>query len=323
MGCSGLVVVGWHELGHVVGGWLIGGRFMLWVVGPFMLNRTPHGLRFGRNRSVNLGGGLAVCAPTDVSLVTPARMSVMILGGPLSSLLLALLTWTLLQGPLAGFGPIAYNILALNALISALIFVVTLAPFMAGGFKSDGRRAWDLLKGDERSDQEAAFLLLTTTALSGVRPSDYDPELVRKSLALDDGSIFDLYARVSVYYHHADRGEWALAQTRLDEALAGEDQLVPYLRDVVRCEYAWLLATQTGRKDLARAWLDSAGKLDFDPATRLRAEAAVALAEGDLELARDKVTAAQHALEHRSISPVRNEFAESALRSLAAALAER
>lgn len=312
-----LVVVGWHELGHVVGGWLIGGRFMLWVVGPFMLHRAPQGLRFGRNHSVNLGGGLAVCTPTDAALVTPARIAVMILGGPLSSLLLAVLTASLLAGPLGAVGAVAHNILALTASISGLIFVITLAPFMAGGFKSDGRRAWDLLKGDARSEQEAAFLLLTTTALGGVRPAHYEPELVRKSLALNDRSIFDLYARVTVYYHHADRGEWTLAQTRLDEALAGEDQLVPYLRDVVRCEYAWLLATRTDRADLARAWLETAGQLDFDPATRLRAEAAVILAEGDAVMAAEKITAAQHALAHRSISPVRNEFAESALAALA------
>lgn len=315
-----LVVVGWHELGHVVGGWSVGGRFMLWVVGPIMLHRTPEGLRLSRNRSVNLGGGLAVCTPTELSRVTPARTSVMILGGPFFSLLLPGLIGWLLAGPLNGLGALGYNLLALIAVVSALIFIVTLAPFMAGGFKSDGRRAWDLLKGDVRSDQEAAFLLLTTSALGGVRPADYDPALVEKSLALGDGSIFDLYARVTVFYHHADRGEWTEAQARLDEAIAGEDQLVPYLRDVVRCEYAWLLATRSARVDLARAWLDSAGKLDFDPATRLRAEAAVALAEGNPEAAAEKVVAAQHALVHRSISPVRNLFAESALRSLSASL---
>lgn len=86
---------------------------------------------------------------------------------------------------------------------------------------------------------------------------------------------------------------------------------------MVRCEYAWLLATQSAWIDLARAWLDSAGKLDFDPATRLRAEAAVLLAEGDVDSSREKIASAQHALEHRSISPVRNRFAESALAALA------
>lgn len=145
----------------------------------------------------------------------------MILGGPVASLLLALMGWMLLQGPLAGLGVIGYNVLVFTALLSAAIFALTLAPFMAGGFKSDGRRAWDLLKGDARSDQEAAMLLLTTVGMGGVRPADYDPDLVRKTLALNDGSIFDLYSRVTVYYHHADRGEWAQAQARLDEVIAG------------------------------------------------------------------------------------------------------
>jgi phosphoribosylanthranilate isomerase len=38
------VVVGIHELGHVVGGWLGGGRFLLWLVGPLKIWRSPAGI---------------------------------------------------------------------------------------------------------------------------------------------------------------------------------------------------------------------------------------------------------------------------------------
>jgi hypothetical protein len=313
-----LLVVGWHELGHIVGGWLTGARFLLWVVGPLMLRRTPTGLRFGRNRSVNVGGGLAVCVPTDMARFTPGRTAVMILGGPISSLLLALLAALGLIASGGSLGPVVHNVVALTAILSGLIFGLTLAPFVAGGFKSDGRRAWDLLRGGAQSDQEAALLLLTTSGMGGVRPADYDPQIVQRVLSLNDGSIFDLSGRLMVFYYHADREEWTSAQARLDEVLAGEDQLAPYLRDILRCEYAWLLATRTRRADLARAWLVQAGKLDIDPATRLRAEAAVLLAEGEVAAAQAKIAAAHHALEHRSISPVKNQFAESALGDLQA-----
>lgn len=164
------------------------------------------------------------------------------------------------------------------------------------------------------------MLLLTTAGLGGMRPADYDPALIKRASALADGSMFDLYGQLTIYYYHADRGNWAEAQACLDRVVDGEGLVVPYLRDVVRCEYAWLLATRTIYAGTARAWLETVGKLDFDPATKLRAEAAVALATGERDLAQDKIEAAKHALEHRSLSPVRNPFAEAALDRLAAAL---
>ncbi len=311
-----LVVVGWHELGHIVGGWLVGGRFLLWVVGPLMLRRTPVGLRWARNRSVNVGGGMAICVPADPALVTPRRMAVMVLGGPVSSLLLMVLA--LLITPVAG--AVGHNVLMFTAGLSGLVFALTIAPFVAGGFKSDGKRAWDMLKGDRFSDQEAALMTITTVGLGGTRPADYDPALVARATALADGSMFDLYGQITIYFFHADRGEWPLAQACLDKVIEGEDLLVPYMSDLARCEYAWMLATQTDFTEVARTWLNSAGKLDFDPATRLRAEAAVALAEGDPATAAAKIADSRHALVHRSLTPVRNPFAETALDHLETAL---
>jgi len=316
-----LLVVGWHELGHIVGGWLMGGRFMLWVVGPIMLRATPAGLKWSRNRSVNMGGGMAVCMPTEAAKVTPQRMAVMILGGPVSSVVLVgVAAWVAsLLLPLQW--AVVHNFLMLSAILSAFIFFATILPFVAGGFKSDGKRAWDLLRRDAHSEQEAALLILTAQGLGGCRPSEYDSTLLDRALALKDGSMFDLYGWLTAYYHRADRGEWAEAQACLDRVLAGEEKLVPYLKDVIRCEYAWLLATQTTFLASAQAWLKSAGKLEFDPATRLRAEAAVAYATGDREQTRQKIADARHALEHRSLSPVKSPFADSALNHLEAKLA--
>jgi hypothetical protein len=77
-----------------------------------------------------------------------------------------------------------------------------------------------------------------------------------------------------------------------------------------------LLATQTRDTTTARAWLDSAGKLDFDPATRCRAEAAVLLAEGKTAEAAAKAREGLNALEHRTLSPVKSPFAVDALEAL-------
>ena len=315
-----IVVVGWHEFGHVVGGWLTGGRFILWVAGPFMLRRTPAGLKWARNRSVNTGGGMAVCFPTDVNRITPQSTAVMILGGPVSSLLFTVLTIAICMIPTSAMGALTHNFLAISGSLSAFVFAITIFPHVAGGFKSDGKRAFDLLKGDERSDQEAAMLMLSSASLGGIRPSEYEPQLIERTLALNDGSLFDLNGKFIVYYHYADKGDWSKAQSCLDHVVDGEARLVPLIGDLARAEYAWLLATQSNSADAAAAWLATVGKLDFDPATRLRAEAAVAFAKGNQEVAQTKIDEARDALENRSMSPVISPFSVEALDQLESAL---
>ena len=253
----------------------------------------------------------------------------MIIGGPLASLVLTVgalwLAVLLATGP--GVIPLgrtlAQHLVIATAGVSLLIFLVTAYPGSGGGFKTDGRRVFDLLRGDHRSDQEAAMMLLSVAGMAGMRPRDYDPALVARAVALGDGSLFDLYGRITVYFHAADRRDWPAAQEHLDRVVAGEEQVVPYVRDIARCEYAWLLATAGGPEAtaLARAWLDTVGRLDFDPATRLRAEAAVLRAEGRLAESVAKAREGLHALEHRSLSPVRSPFAAEALEALAAGAA--
>jgi len=317
-----LLVVGWHEAGHLVGGWMTGGRFLLLVIGPVMVRRTPAGIRVMWNRNVNLSGGMAACLPLEPGRMTPRRAAVMILGGPVASVVLVIVALWLAAAIAAAAGPvpsglaIGQHAAVATAGLSLVIFFVTAFPGTAGGFKTDGKRVVDLLRGDRRSDQEAAVLALTTAGLAGVRPADFDPALVARAVSLGDGSLFDLYGNLTAYAHAADRGDWPAAQGHLDRVLAGETQLVPYVRDVVRCEYAWLLATTRAGATIARAWLDSAGKIDFDPATRLRAEAAVLLAEGKLTEATTRAREGLHALKHKSMSPVESLFAREALEAV-------
>jgi hypothetical protein len=316
-----LVVVGLHEFGHIVGGWAGGGRFLLYVVGPCKWQRTPAGVRFSWNWSVNLSGGLAACLPLDAGRVTPRRVALMIAGGPLASLGLTVLALWLAAALAPAAAPGTWSGLAQSfalavAWLSLLIFGVTVFPSTLGGFKSDGRRFYELLRGDRRSDQEMAMMVLTTATLAGVRPADLDPGLVDQSVGLRDGSLFDRYAHFTAYQHAMDRGEAPRAQALLDYVIAGEAGLVPFIRDAARCEYAWLLATRSPAAAMARAWLDSAGPLAFDPVTRLRAEAAVLLAEGRNAEAAAKARAGLHASRHQAMSPVENPFNREALEDI-------
>lgn len=314
-----LVAVGIHELGHLIGGWLIGGRFLLWVVGPIKVLRTPKGIQWGWNRSVNVAGGMGACLPRDCSQLTARQLIVMVLGGPISSLVL----WGVVEGLLLGvaFAPgsvatAVVGVATVTAYLSLILAVLTLAPFTAGGFKSDGRRAWDLSRSGPKTDQEIAMMILTMQQLSGTRPRDLDPGLLERSLNLNDGSLYDLYARLNAYLHAADGKDWETARRHLETLAASEDKLLPLLAATVRCEYAWIVATAGSHPRLARAWLDSAGPMDFDPATRLRAESAVLLAEGSRAAAHAKALEGLRALESRTMSPVKSPFAVEAMERL-------
>lgn len=315
-----LLAVAFHELGHLVGGWLSGGRFLLYVVGPLLWKRTPAGVRFAWNTNLNIAGGLAACLPLDPARTTPRRTAVMIAGGPVFSVLLVVLALWLSAGlaAIATTPPLifAQHAAMMVAGMSLLIFVVTVIPGSGGGFKSDGRRFYELIRGDARSEQENAVMTLTTASLGGVRPADYDPRLVERAISLRDGSLFDLYAHLTASHHFLDLGRPGRAQALLDHVLAREDQLAPFARDTLRCDYAWLLARHTPDAAVARAWLDSAGPLDIDPATRLRAEAAVLLAEGRPAEAAAKAREGLHAVEHRSLSPVKSAYHEDTLREV-------
>lgn len=307
-----LFTVGWHELGHLAGGRLAGGRFLLYIIGPFQWQRTPAGIRFSWNRRINLAGGMAACLPVDQKNL-PHRFALMIAGGPFASLLLVVLAlWVAAACAAAGL-VWPQHVAMLTALMSGVIFLVTALPGEAGGLRTDGRRLVNLLGRDATARQEAALLALTVAGLNGTRPAAFAPDWLRDATAVNPGSLHTLYGHLNAYLHHADRREYVAAQRELDAAVAGEACLPPFMRNLLRAEYAWLLAVATADTPAARAWLETAGPTDFDPAARLRAEAAVLLAEGRKTEAAAKAREGLKALEQASLSPVRNEFAAEAL----------
>jgi hypothetical protein len=301
-----LLAVAWHELGHVVAGRLVGGQFLLFIVGPFKWQRTPEGIRFSWNRSVNLGGGLSACLPLD-DRDLPRRFAVMIAGGPLSSVLL-----TVLAGGLAAVLDTApwRGIAMLVAVMSGIIALTTLIPTEAAGFKSDGKRFLGLRRRDAAATQEAALLALSVAPMRGLRPAAFPPAQLAAATALHDGSAHALYGHLYAYQYHADRGELPLAQQSLDKVVDGESAMPGFMREMVRAEYAWLLAIGGGPSMAgpARAWLDSAGPVEMDPATRWRAAAAVLLAEGQVPAAREAIAAGRVALRNNSMAPVPSAF---------------
>ena len=299
-----------HELGHVVGGRLAGFRFLLLLVGPAKLQRTPQGLRWGWNFRANVAGGLACMLPEDGRNLR-RRMALFIAGGPVASLALAVgagLGGWAWYGTFTPLAPPSYGAmlgalgLIITGVVSLGLFVVSALPATASGFPTDGRRLALLTQTGERAEREAALTMLVGLALAGRRARDYPAELVACVTNHDDASSFGLMGKLMGYYHALDRGDAARAGALLAEVVAGAEVLPQMTREVVHAEQAYWWAVHGGYLAAARASLARAGEVSFDPATKLRAEAAVARAAGDVAEATAKADAALLALRQRSMA---------------------
>jgi hypothetical protein len=289
-----MAAVAIHELGHVLGGRLVEFRMLLFIVGPFRLDRSSGTLRPGLNRSIMLAGGLAAMVPVGLDDLR-RRALVMVAGGPLLSLMAAGQFLALYQAfsgwlfrPAAGFGA---TLLALAFLMlggaSLLIGLITLIPGRSGGFYSDGARMLRLMRPGDQTEREVALIALTGLSMAGTRPRDWNPDLVASGAGIRDGGPFEVLGRQYAYAHALDQGDVDGARRHLEEALQRADQLPAGARGSLMLTAATFYALHDGDAPLARAFLTRA-RQGLLPAAHQRrvAEAAVRLAEGDAAGAR-------------------------------------
>jgi hypothetical protein len=275
-----------HELGHLAGGAAQSFRFELLVVGPLRIARdaTTDRITVGLNRQLELAGGLAACAPTSAERLLH-RLQWMVLGGPLTSLLLAVgavSAWRLNPAaPWSGFT-------LFTGVLAALTGVATLLPMQNGSFLTDGKRFLQLRGNDAKAHRDAAILLRTVRDRMGVPMTDEPAERIAPMLTPVDGSMFELVGRLMAYAWLLDRGAMAEARSHLARAAAIAVGLPFHLEAAVALDEAYLAALVDGDAAVARALLHRHTRaLPLMPAhERLRVETAVAMAEQDYTTAR-------------------------------------
>ncbi len=280
---AAFVAIAIHELGHVVGGWLAGYRFHLYIVGPLRIFREGDRVRIGWNRSWALAGGLAAMTPTGKDS-RPGEMLRIVAGGPAASWLLAA----------AGFGaavwvsaaPVKAGLLLIG-LFSLAIGVVTLVPMHSGGFNTDGARILLLVRGGAAADRWCAISSLGAAQLSGVRPRDWDPQLLRRATDPADGSFDYVGAALMAYAAALDRGDISEAGRWIDGVLDAIECWPAPFRSFAYVDAAYFEGRHRRRAAEARAWLQQVkpGAPGFEKFALLRAQSAVLLAEGDRDAA--------------------------------------
>jgi hypothetical protein len=281
------VAVVWHELGHVIGGLLAGFRFICLAAGPLRVVATAGGMRIGLNRNLDLAGGLAATMPMDGRNLR-LRLMAAVGGGPLSSLVLGLAGGGL-AARLLPKTPDLGALAAMTGLASLAIFLATISPQQSGGAQSDGAQLLDLLRSGPPVELHRLSLEIQAASLRGVRPRDWPITTLAQAFA--DGEQKDdgwAQAGLLMYYHALDSDDATTAGSILEQVLGGYEDYSPGMRHSLALEAAFYQARYCQDPSQGRDWLQRGREGLFGPHNRLRAEAAVLLAEGQPALAAQK-----------------------------------
>ena len=309
----GAVTIFLHECGHLLGGRLVGFRFLLLIVGPLQIVRVNENqLRVQLNRNLALAGGLAAAVPQDNHNLA-RRMLVMVAGGPAMNLLLAAGS-----GLAAGFLPSPWNlVLIIFAALNIGIGLVTLVPMKTSGFHTDGARILMLLKGGEQAQRWVAALNISYLSLLK-RPREIDPALINAALANPDGSLDAVGAHLIGYMSALDRGEIETAERLLAYAIEHHEAYPDGYREAIWIEAAYM-AARKGDAAAARHYLRNVKSSGLvEGYTRVRVEATILQAEGQTAQAQ---ALARKGLDHlHKYNPgAAAEFERAELEALAAA----
>lgn len=271
-------VVAIHELGHAVVGRWAGFGFNSITVGPFKLDR---GWRVSLYRGP--GGwsrGWVGVLPAKRDHLR-RRALAMVLAGPAANFLTGLAV--LLLAGAEGFGPVAFIAASFVGGVGDLV------PYRTRTMASDGWRIMTLLRKSAWGERWLALLRLGADLKDGVLPESLAADDLAKATSCQDASLDTLsghaMAYAAAFHGHRDTEAGHFLETCLRHSSAA----APTLREALMSDAAVFQARRRKRPDLAGQWLAGIPEATPSPWLRLRAEAAILEAQGDLEGARRKL----------------------------------
>ena len=275
-----------HECGHVLCARFVGYRFLLMIAGPLKIERTRHGIRIGLHKSIKFYQGLASAVPLDAHHLRSKEIFVYA-GGPLANLLQAIVLATCSFWPdFPVFSPLPL-ILRLIAGFALLAALVNLIPIRTSeGFLTDGAGMLILLKGGRSVARWCATLKLEMALVQGLLPREWHDDLIQSAVSLPDGTPEDVVGCSYAYYKVLDTHNIAEARLLLERMLVARMDVSASLRRWLSLEAAYFEARYHHNATAARAWFRRTKGIAPDRCSKLRAEAAVLLAEGKKEKAR-------------------------------------
>lgn len=245
-----LFVVGFHELGHVAFGKWQNFDFRALTVGPFGWSTDDEGnIRFKWNKNLNLAGGIAFMLPSGEERLRE-RFRWFAAGGPIASVVLTAAAIGLAY-PLPDGSLLEYFVGG-TGVLSALIFLVTIAPFRAGAMVSDGMRILTFSRDTPRAKADLLQIQLLAYAQTGKPYREIPIDRIEETLqlpGLEKAQMAIVRYFGYIYYlanEHIDRAEESLGEVMQDI-----EAFPPGMRENFYLEEATFRAAY--RKDLAGA----------------------------------------------------------------------
>lgn len=148
------IALGFHELGHLLTGMVQGFKFELFVVGPLGIKRENGKIKIYLNKNLGYYGGIAATIPKDDHPDNPKKFANVLLGGPLASVVFAIVCFLISYFIDKPLGIIFYT----GGTISIAIFFATTIPSKTGMFFTDRKRYQRLTTPGKNQEVELAIL---------------------------------------------------------------------------------------------------------------------------------------------------------------------
>jgi len=275
------VVFALHELGHLVAGKLAGLDAGGISVGPFAFTKSSKNWRFRVDwRTCILGGFFTPLTTVDVP---PLRYVWLVAGGPLACVALTVVFGLICvqygSGDWSWIGSLFWT--------SLFSGIISLIPVSSGLNKSDGARLWQLLRYPERARSWMALLAIQTENTKGLRPREWNRQLIEQILTADASASEYLYSQLLAYYRRLDEGLETQALDHLEIVFSKSARVGKVLRHALFLEAASASAFVRRGAGQARSWRELACTLR-KPESLHALDAKIAMCEGRYE------EAAQH-----------------------------
>ncbi len=284
-----------HELGHLIAGRLANLQFHLLIIGPVRLMKENGRLQLSWQSGLGLFNGLASSIPQDIHNLRN-RMILFASGGPLASLLLAIVAafYAVLvreHGRFPTENAWTWEIALFLTAVSFLFFLSSMSPSRyQNGHLTDGGRIAMLLVANEQTDRWCALVALNAADIRGVRPKEWDTQLIQQAISINDHTADSFTATIMGYQYALDCDNQPQAEKQLTLALENQFGRRSNAYSRVVLEKAYYLAWVHKDAQEARQWMQQLprnGRLTSP--VHYRAEAAILFAEGRLQSAADTV----------------------------------
>ena len=288
---SFFLVVGIHELGHILAGLFHRFQFRFVTVGPLKVELVNGKLQFKVNTELNTMGGLTLMFPSKS--FTRSQMIQYYAGGPLFSLIFGggILFWFILSDVVIGEGLLFWMIASVMSLV---IGFVSLIPVSNGDLHTDGSQMLDFLQGGNRGIRKLYLLKLSAASTNGLRPSEWDAHTMEASLKInqDKNDQFAAFTYLYGFYNMLDSGNKEYAVEILEKAWQKTEKLSPLIKSAVALEMAFKEAYKENNAERSRTLQSSMESGFIEKSSLLRLEAACLMSEENWEKAESTVVEA-------------------------------